>query len=431
MMNARMPPPLAGQPRSRPALPCVALFLLVAAGCGGADGPRSAGGPLHVHDSAGVNIVEVNTFVVPEPGGLEVVWGDTVRIGHPGDSDGDPAYLFGMLAGAARLSDGRVVVADMQASQLRFFGPDGVHLRSVGRRGDGPGEFTAVMGLARLAGDSLFVLDRSARWSLFDGAGEFVQSGRFDLSGWAHDIGPEIDGVFSDGTLFVRHRFRTEREEEEDLLLSVPNWRSFRADRAGAAQVHFDTVVGPATIQRRATPPAPGQAFTMPTVSIVRLSTGPTDAVRGDRLYRLDRGGRELRVIRADGTLERIVRFTEDVAEPASGSLQPETEALLRELPRSFPDRAELRTPSLFRSVVVDEMEWIWLRLDAPPADEGGMARWVVLDPEGIPRHSVDLPPGWNAQGLRGMDIGREAISAPVMDELQVSTVLVAPLRRP
>lgn len=384
---------------------------------------------LHVFDSAGVAVVEVNAFMIPEPGGLEVRWSDTVRIGRPGDADGDPAYLFGALAGAARLSDGRVVVADMQASQLRFFGSDGVHQRSVGRRGDGPGEFTGIMGMARLAGDSLFVLDRNARWSRFDAAGDFVDTGRFDLRGWAHDIGPEIDGIFSDGSLFVRHRFRTEREEEGDLLLSVPNWRSFRADRNGAPQVHFDTVVGPATLQRRTPPPSPGESvFRM---NLVRLSAGPVDAVRGERLYRLDQSGRELRVIRADGTLERIVRFTEAVPEPGPGARPDEAEALLQEFSRSFPDRGALRAESLFRSVVVDEVEWIWLRLDALPTDGNGMARWVVLDPEGIPRHTVDLPPGWFLQGLRGMEIGRDAIAAPVMDELQVSTVLVAPLQRP
>lgn len=257
------------RPRSRrpPTARCLAGAILaaltLAAGCGEGSGPSSAPpAGVEVRDSLGVSIVEVRSLDAPGADGLEVVWADSVRFGQTGTADADPEYLFGAVSGAIRLSDGTVVVADMQALALRMFAPDGTHLRTVGRRGEGPGEFLAVTGLQRLPGDSIFVVDRGTRWSLFDHDGDFVTSGRFDLSNWASDIYPEIAGVFSDGSFYIRHRFTRETHRDDDLLVSIPHWQAYRSGRTGDPIAHFDTIMGPATVQisgpggsRNAAPP--------------------------------------------------------------------------------------------------------------------------------------------------------------------------------
>jgi len=410
--------------------------LVLTAGCGtgpGSSDPPPAG--VEIRDSLGITIVEVRSLEDPGPGGLEVAWSDTVRFGRAGDAEADAAYLFGAVMGAVRLSDGTVVVADMQAAALRMFAPDGTHLRTVGGRGQGPGEFVGIQGLRILPGDSIFVLDRGTRWSLFEPGGTFVTSGYFDLTNWASDIYPDIEGVFADGSFFIRHRFRRDTEQDGDLVVSIPHWRAYRSGRTGDPLVHFDTVAGPANVQIVQTPPpAPGEMRTMPL--LFRPQSGLFDLVHGDHVYRVDDHMREIRVVRSDGTLERIIRFELDPGRPAAPT-DPEAAEHARRVDevrtrfeRSFPDlAAQVIGTSAFSGITVDELGFLWLRrgpVGAPP----GMARWLVLDPEGVPRHGVDLPAHWNARGGRGLTIGADAITTDERDELMVQTVVVAPLRR-
>ncbi len=64
------------------------------------------------------------------------------------------------------LPDGRVVTAHSRETLLRVFDRNGKFLRTVGRRGQGPGEFTSA-GSIGLLGDTLWVGD-SPRYQLFD-----------------------------------------------------------------------------------------------------------------------------------------------------------------------------------------------------------------------------------------------------------------------
>jgi hypothetical protein len=107
-----------------------------------------------VRDSAGVKIVEnFGTPLWPEGPGWEFT--QDLRIGA---LDGPPEYQFGRIQGLQVLSDGRIVVTDVLEHHLRFFSPDGVHERTVGREGQGPGEFGGGgMGLFLGPGDTLVV----------------------------------------------------------------------------------------------------------------------------------------------------------------------------------------------------------------------------------------------------------------------------------
>ncbi len=61
-----------------------------------------------------------------------------------GMADGPDPYLFSRVEGAARLPDGRIVVAVQGMHEIRAFSQRGEHLWSAGRRGQGPGEFRSV-----------------------------------------------------------------------------------------------------------------------------------------------------------------------------------------------------------------------------------------------------------------------------------------------
>jgi hypothetical protein len=70
---------------------------------------------------------------------------------------GDANYEFNFAGTAWRLADGRIVVANERV-ELRFFDSQGRYLKTVGRRGQGPGEYQQLS-LWRVPGDSLRIYD--------------------------------------------------------------------------------------------------------------------------------------------------------------------------------------------------------------------------------------------------------------------------------
>ena len=59
-----------------------------------------------------------------------------------GELDGPEEYLFGRISSIAVNNDGTVYVLDQQAQHVRVFDSRGVYLETLGRRGQGPGEFS-------------------------------------------------------------------------------------------------------------------------------------------------------------------------------------------------------------------------------------------------------------------------------------------------
>lgn len=111
-------------------------------------------------------------------------WGDTPRWAvsdspkvQIGVVEGDPAYELRLAIGAVRMPDGRIIVANRGSSELRIYDPEGRHLHTVGREGEGPGEFRNIGDLWLYRGDSLAVYDVSLRRvSVFDVRPAFVRS---------------------------------------------------------------------------------------------------------------------------------------------------------------------------------------------------------------------------------------------------------------
>ncbi|MBW3656900.1 MAG: hypothetical protein KY444_12440 [Gemmatimonadetes bacterium] len=76
--------------------------------------------------------------------------------------------LFSAITGIDVDSRGRVYVADWFAARVIVLGPDGDVVRSIGRKGLGPGEFRGIRGVQVLPGDSVLVYDPgAARLSVF------------------------------------------------------------------------------------------------------------------------------------------------------------------------------------------------------------------------------------------------------------------------
>lgn len=178
---------------------CVPLIAALT-GCGGAP----AGQTFVMTDSAGV-VIATNAAALatlpewrfaPEP---ELLIGVL---------DGDPALQFSFVTAGTRLRDGRLAVLDAGSHQVRFFQADGSHQRSVGRRGDGPGEFQRAGVMLRLPGDSLAIWDEGLRRVTFlDPEGELVRSVVVP-----DGLNPQLLGVTTDGVFLLA-----------DMILKVPD----------------------------------------------------------------------------------------------------------------------------------------------------------------------------------------------------------------
>ena len=157
--------------------------------------------PSHAvtRDSAGIQIVESTV-----PLGAEYVpWTiDTVPLIDLGARQDDPHEEFSGTVAPRRLGDGQIVVATSGASELRFFDSTGVWIRSVGRAGQGPGEFQSLGWLAVGPGDTLRTYDWSLRrLSVFTPAGTFVRS--YLLASPGVERGAIPRAVLADGTILV------------------------------------------------------------------------------------------------------------------------------------------------------------------------------------------------------------------------------------
>ncbi len=172
-----------------------ALFVILpAAMCG--SGETGADGFV-VRDSLGIEILESTSAAWQEGDEWELSAEPLLEVGV---TDGDSLYLFYSIVGVHRSSDGSVVVANAGTAEIRFYDAEGRFLNSVGRRGEGPGEYGSI-GRVDFLGDSIFVSDyRNVRLSVLASDGTFVRSVNLSAFGLAP---PRPLGLFASGSILV------------------------------------------------------------------------------------------------------------------------------------------------------------------------------------------------------------------------------------
>jgi hypothetical protein len=74
-------------------------------------------------------------------------------------------------------NNGNIYIGDRSDNIIKVFDSNGKFIRSIGRKGEGPGEFQTIGRMAILPDKSLLVMDwRNRRTSLFDLSGNFLNS---------------------------------------------------------------------------------------------------------------------------------------------------------------------------------------------------------------------------------------------------------------
>ena len=78
------------------------------------------------------------------------------------------AFYFGRIFDLDVTSDGRMVVADWDAKNIKVLRPDGTLIDTLGREGSGPGEFQQLRSVQAARGDSIYAYDaRRSRLTVF------------------------------------------------------------------------------------------------------------------------------------------------------------------------------------------------------------------------------------------------------------------------
>lgn len=108
------------------------------------------------------------------------------------------------IGAVARFADGSLMAMSRQSTQLRFFAPNGKHLRDVGRKGRGPGEFDSGYSFVLFRiGDTIIVSDGTATAQVFAPDGKYLRTEARPKGGPQGQQTMRI-GYFADGRLVLQ-----------------------------------------------------------------------------------------------------------------------------------------------------------------------------------------------------------------------------------
>jgi hypothetical protein len=353
---------------------------------------RQAATPRHfVIDSAGVAISQ-NTAPQWTDGDAWTI--DTVPHLEIGASNA-PGHDLYEVTGVARLSDGRIAVVNSGSSEVRIFSRDGDLLQSLGKAGEGPGEFRSLRRLILLPGDSLLVVDPSLnRITVFAGDGSLVRTAPIEAPPTGSIPAPLAR--LRDGTLVAFPPF------------------TFGSESGGVSRIVQDTVpllhydAGGRFIGELGRFPG-SEYFTF--IDPSAILGGPRIWGRSTHLAAAGGGfvvghadAFSFSIHEADGSLSRIVRahlpnravtradidrFREPDPEAGPGSSDLFNRVLdALPLPSHFPAYAGIR---------VDAEDNIWVRRYAWPEGESG-EEWHIFDPEGRWLGAIMMPAGFSLE---------------------------------
>ena len=333
-----------------------------------------------------------------------------------GSDDADSTTMLQKVVGAMRQSDGTVVVADNAASNLKFFDRAGALIRTVGRRGRGPGEFEYISYLWACGGDSAFVEDVASRLVSVvapDGRIERAMdlraaNGQVPFTTSCARTGAILTSSYGDVVRYPLGPFRPTVAVAFATKAGNPGIRL--GEHPGTEMVGIPQGAGPRRIGRWLhIAMAPSLAWVAPNVT-------------GDILG-FDLSGRLQTVLREDAEeppLSAADRAFFDSLAIDSALTPRGKESMRRELAATpYPDR-----PPAVSAMLADADGNLWVRrhpraaMPNPP--------WRVFRPDGVWLGALTLPPDHQI-----LDIGPDYLLALTDDAQAGQTVRVFRLTRP
>lgn len=324
--------------------------------------------------------------------------------------DGPDALMFQRIVSVARDGEGRLVVADAGWGEIRVFDAAGEHVLTIGREGEGPGEFQNLSGAWPGSGGNIYAVDGwQLRITEFGPVGEIESVTRIEVEVlpiffkfWGPGgPGSILSSVTTLGARDLSHGAASRSRMEFRLHGLDGSVMETVARLPGVAQGILRSngdvlnMPVPFTLESSATGHAAGVAAT----------TGET--------Y-------EVRLFDTGGKLNRIARLAETPPEWTQEHLEAWVPSeRLRALAEDFPIPATL--PGYDRLVAADTGE-IWARRYMLP--RGATVHWDVYHPDGRYLGRVDVPAAYRLHGVSdGQLLGVHE------DELGVQRVQIRDLR--
>jgi hypothetical protein len=380
-----------------------------------------AGPPITVteRDSAGIVIVENRIDTAGARTGWEMDPTPTLTIGG---LDAPEAEQLFRVNGGRRLADGRIVVADGGAAEIRVYGADGALLAAHGRKGEGPGEFQTPKLAGVLGGDSLVVYDgQLRRVSLVHTDSGFVRSYLVGTEGGGF---PVAIGITGQGGLVVGGGMFFSSESGFPTGAVRPNSRYVILAPDGALQGDLGDV--PAAEMFARTSGGGFSASALPFGRVTAAAIGP------DRLWLGTGDAWEIGAYALDATLMRIVRFDRPQASVTDALRDAELAERLenadndneaREIRNRFREMPSPERVPPYQVVIVDALGFLWIGEYLLP---GETARtYTIVDAEGRAAGRVTMP-----ARTAPLDIGRDYVLGLTRDELDVERLTLWTLRR-
>lgn len=336
-----------------------------------------------------------------------------------GEVEGPEAYRFGDVLEARFLDSLRFLVADWQPRSVKLYDLDGAHLRTIGRPGEGPGEFAHLTGIWVPHPDTIRVLDLRA---------------------------PRLSTFLRDGTLVGEVGVRPEEGHPDHLVGILPSgatvvgWANFgRGDGPivpdtltyaffGADGHYGGRIADVPGTRRYASPDVAGPVG----LRSHPFTTRGMARVVGDSLLYTDG--------RVSATLwsrngDRVRSFELPDRSPAPVEAR---KALSEARARNGEETDLSGVPAMDSIPRVSQLLWdpsarrLWAKVFDPATDSpwapgrlrGTGGRWLVLELDGVPVAEARLPAGFELEDVRG-----DLLVGVYQDELGVERVAVHRVR--
>lgn len=346
-----------------------------------------------------------------------------------GEAFGEDVYLFQSIASARFLPDGRIVVADKELLEIRIYGKDGKFQKRIGRRGQGPGEFSHIGGMWLTSRGMIAIWDaRNRRITIYSSRGDresmhrvlgnpaggnlevfFGSFGNDDVVLASLFSGRKVPGVNPDRWLLGRFGldgdFRGPLGEVRGMWRF--NGRSVPFSPMPASVVHRDSVYVAdgyeGEIAVRDTRGVPVRTIGLPPVKEV-----PADAVWSSLEAQL----RQPRKSSSKGLATLHVAYLENKVVPRQNQF-PQVGGLLTDDDRGY----------IWAKAYDPYKDAIWLR--ASPMWPAAGGEWRVIRPDGGFVATVRMP-----ETVRPLEIRGNRLLGVASDSLGVERIVVHAIQR-
>jgi hypothetical protein len=373
---------------------------------------------------------------------------EVARIG----SFDDPNVGFTQIYGVDVDRDGDIYVLEGSVPEIRVYDADGQILRRIGGRGEGPGEFNSTPRFG-VQGDTVWATERG-RITLFDRQGRVLSTGRTDgvvvpvPQGLVRVLPGSMrsDGNFIGWPMILSGLPRGESNSVQPtdsipvpiVLFDASGTVADTIGRLGRPPprmwrppseepVHSEPIDFAGRSWFVPVPPSTLPHWELRRDGYVTVDT-PMPTSPEDGVLTVTRIGVSADTVFGRRIHYRPIRYSDtDLDSIAARAARGEPGGMLGFfIPGApVPDNWEEAAPRIREAMNLPEfqlpLEYFWVAQDEStwlrfrPIEGTGVARWVVLDPDGHPRGKLDLPLDIRPQWSRG-----DTVWASDSDELEV-----------